>query len=323
MNPTAKEVKEVAALFKRSIEETNLAQLEVILTKVGRQWIVPHINRVVAMSEDVVSANLEIVPDAPLKALMGQVSSAITSFQDLKAQINASLDISTGINLDAVVNRSRDFSETFFKATQHYFEILKFLTYKDESSVETAVQQSKVEIIESKNIFLKWISEQQAEMAQNIGAAKYADIFSGEAERYKVNSRSWLLFTVILLALTVGLSVALLVNFKETVDSYDNVQLTITKLIITTALFLAINMCLKSYRAQKHNEVINYHRHNALRTFEVFQKVSADEQTKNAVLLEVTRTIFGNQQTGYSSTSDQDGDGVPSKIIEIIKPGSK
>jgi hypothetical protein len=40
-------------------------------------------------------------------------------------------------------------------------------------------------------------------------------------------------------------------------------------------------------------------------------------QTKNAVLLEATRTIFSNQQTGYLN-NDNEPDS-PNKIIEIFK----
>jgi hypothetical protein len=75
---------------------------------------------------------------------------------------------------------------------------------------------------------------------------------------------------------------------------------------------------MKSYRAQKHNEVLNRHRQNALRTFETFSTSTDDAQTKNAVLLEVTHAIFGNQNTGYNSNESSDSDN-PNKIIEIFK----
>ena len=44
---------------------------------------------------------------------------------------------------------------------------------------------------------------------------------------------------------------------------------------------------------------------------------SADDQTKNAVLIETTHSIFANQQTGYlKSEGDSESN---NKIIEIIK----
>ena len=64
--------------------------------------------------------------------------------------------------------------------------------------------------------------------------------------------------------------------------------------------------------------MVNKHRQNALTTFETFSNASgSDTQTKNAVLIEATHTIFSNQQTGYM-TADKDQESS-SKIIEIIK----
>lgn len=46
----------------------------------------------------------------------------------------------------------------------------------------------------------------------------------------------------------------------------------------------------------------------------------ADAQTKSAVLLEATHTIFGHQNTGF--TADEKDSDMPNKIIEILKAPS-
>ena len=73
----------------------------------------------------------------------------------------------------------------------------------------------------------------------------------------------------------------------------------------------------KNCKSSKHNQILNKHRENALASFQAFIEVpTANKETKNAVLLEATRRIFGAQQTGYVVTENDDS---PNKIIEIIK----
>ena len=75
---------------------------------------------------------------------------------------------------------------------------------------------------------------------------------------------------------------------------------------------------LAAQRAHRHNEVVNRHRQNALSSFETFVAAArADEQTKNAVLLEATRSIFALQPTGYDST-DAESAGS-SQLIEVMR----
>jgi anti-sigma28 factor (negative regulator of flagellin synthesis) len=100
------------------------------------------------------------------------------------------------------------------------------------------------------------------------------------------------------------------------------VQFTITKIVVLSALFYGLSITNRNYKAHKHNGIMNKHRQNALSTFEIFSKAaSADDQTKNAILLETTHSIFSNQQTAYlKSEGNSDSS---NKIIEIIKSATK
>jgi len=77
----------------------------------------------------------------------------------------------------------------------------------------------------------------------------------------------------------------------------------------------------KTYRAHRHNAVVNRHRQNALTTFQTFAQAASEEQTKNAVLLQATQCIFSPQQTGYIQ-SDNDTPGIP-QVLEIVRSFSK
>lgn len=155
------------------------------------------------------------------------------------------------------------------------------------------------------------------EKSKEFGVSKYAAIFDTESGRHRTASFWWLGGTIFLLLAAIGYAI-LLLRLPMATNSNELLQMTITKVIIVTVLFLGLSLCIKNFRAQKHNQVLNRHRHNALTTFETFTAASTDPETKNAVLLEATRSIFSNQTTGYHAHESTDSD-FPSKIIEIVK----
>jgi hypothetical protein len=122
------------------------------------------------------------------------------------------------------------------------------------------------------------------------------------------------------LAITIGGVICLSIWIDIAKDeTLKFIQFSIIKVLVISGGFYALSVCMKNYRAYKHNQVLNKHRHNALTTFETFTKSTEDPQTKNAILLEATHTIFGNQNTGYNNAETNDGD-FTSKVIEYIRP---
>src|SRR5205085_68200 len=98
-------------------------------------------------------------------------------------------------------------------------------------------------------------------------------------------------------------------------------QLLAAKVILFSILGSAVVWCGRIYRAHRHNEVVNRHRQNALSSFRTFVE-SADDATRNAVLLEATRAVFSPQHTGYSST-EAEPNAAP--LVEILRtlPGAQ
>lgn len=87
------------------------------------------------------------------------------------------------------------------------------------------------------------------------------------------------------------------------------------------ALFYALFVSTNNYKAQAHNYIVNKNKQNALSTFETFVKASNNEEIKNAVLLQTTKAIFSNAQSGYLKNENTGDEG--SQIIEIVKDVSK
>jgi hypothetical protein len=171
---------------------------------------------------------------------------------------------------------------------------------------------------------------QLTEKNKDLGVKNYAALFGKEADSFGTKANVWLSVSAITFIAILFLGFKLLsIDFAEIKPNLQNqqdnllmiyfiAQQTVTKILIASALFLALSICIKNYRANLHNRTINQHRSTALKSFQAFSESPSDAQTKNAVLLEATRTIFAHQTTGFN-TSDKDAE-MPNKIIEIIKP---
>lgn len=66
-----------------------------------------------------------------------------------------------------------------------------------------------------------------------------------------------------------------------------------------------------------HQSTINRHRALSIKTLQAFSAAVEDTSTKDAVVLEATRAVFGNVPTGYiDSKSSPDSD---IKVFEVAK----
>jgi hypothetical protein len=65
------------------------------------------------------------------------------------------------------------------------------------------------------------------------------------------------------------------------------------------------------------NYILNRHRQNALDTFETFVTATADNQNKDAVLLQATQTIFSAQNSGFINQDSESPNLSP--LLELIK----
>lgn len=102
---------------------------------------------------------------------------------------------------------------------------------------------------------------------------------------------------------------------------YHFLQAALPRFTGLVVLFYGLTICSRNYRAQAHNYIINKNKQNALSTFETFVNASSNEEIRNAVLLQTTKAIFSNPQSGYLKEDGSSDDSA--HIIEIIKDVSK
>lgn len=320
-------------MIHKVIMETNI-HLDLVrkepLGDANFEGLIPQFNQIRNYVESVDSKNLYGVSTPILNDYLKKLEKINGDYESIKK-----------FNLKASepLSRRNSLSDEFLSDLDQFYTSLINVRLNLQLFEEDSLLHKANSIIfsleEEKNKALENVANTQAEISKILEAAKnaagsiavkrYATVFENESKYHGKQSNIWLGVTILILSLTAFIGIKL-IDWLEFVpdNSFANIQFTITKVIILIVFFYAISICTKNFRAHKHNSILNKHRQNSLQTFEAFIAASNDEQTKNAVLLQTTQTIFSNQQTGYS-TGENDGE-MPSKIIEIIKtagPGGK
>ena len=99
-------------------------------------------------------------------------------------------------------------------------------------------------------------------------------------------------------------------------------QIMLSKLVILLILITATLWCGKIYKGFMHLSTLNKHRALSLQTFQAFSQATKDPHVKDAVLLETTRSIFGNVSSGFLDVGPKNPDSNM-KVLEMIKSVAK
>jgi hypothetical protein len=155
--------------------------------------------------------------------------------------------------------------------------------------------------------------------AQQSGVKAHAKIFEKQADEHAARSTKWLWVTALSASTALGLTawnVWYHVFHPPAYTALQFTQVAIAKVLFFSLLFAMVVWSARIYRAHRHNEVVNRHRQNALSTFEAFVAGANDAETKGAVLLQATASIFAPQSTGYN---ENDADVAKPQVLEIIR----
>lgn len=147
------------------------------------------------------------------------------------------------------------------------------------------------------------------------GAAVFTKDFEGQASKLEEQAKHWLVATA---AFALGTLFAAVIFYNTIVPQMEKMevfQLIAAKVAILGVLLTAAIWCGRVYKALMHQSAIYRFKALGLQTFQAFTAGAADPQTKDAVLLETTRAIFSNHQTGYI---EEIGSG-DTQIVEVLK----
>lgn len=316
-----------------AIVPENLARADVLGKELSFEAGVPYFRRVLKLFTDLAKTNLESVPYQLLNTLNGQAQDAVNLFNEIR---NFSLRGQSNpvVVRDQLLNKARDAYDTY------YLQLMPVTTYlirmgTDFEALEASAREQFVKMTQESGKLQERQSTITKEMeetlekvrraAAEVGVAQHAIHFREGATRHYKAGRLWLGATVILAALAVGYS---LYSFRQgfelepegSVVWWPHLRYLVQRLLVLSIIFFGVALSSKNYRAEKHDEIVNKHRQNALNTFETFAKAAADKDTKDAVLLQATKSIFEAQSSGYLSGESEQ---LPSNlIIEVLRKAS-
>ena len=162
------------------------------------------------------------------------------------------------------------------------------------------------------------------EAAGKAGVGHFTEDFARAARNNEAAAKRWLIATIVF-ALSTGFAAWIfwfLFSVPDFKDLPTLIQLILFKIIILGLLFTGTVWCGRLYKTAKHQEAVNEHRANALKTFQAFVEASKDPAVQDAVLMETTRSIFAITPSGYLGEADSRSDSG-SRVVEVIKAASK
>ena len=241
-------------------------------------------------------------------------------------------------------NLLQNISQFFDSAKQPLGDIIAYLSSRKVDQLETQVNATTAKAVDRLNTQTsrtkqkneeaeKQESNRQQEFdqlkleLQNQLAEKpisqYKAIFQEQAKAHHKNARFWLgmagVATVAFAVAFILLSIFVKIEGTALAGTLQNL---FTKGFLLSPIYVWLNRSIKNHTAQKHLEVINTHRQNALETFDTFVAAAeGNRETRDAVLLAATEAIFDANQTGYLSTKTSSPDSrspVQQVIREII-----
>ena len=200
-------------------------------------------------------------------------------------------------------------------------EKLKEVTDESQKTREEAEQNETTRQKE----FAELKNKLEDELAKET-VSKHRKIFAKQADEHRRVSQRWLIATGILIVIFgivfYWLFEALRLGGTEWVGVLQNV---FTKGFLLTLIYFVLNRFSKNYTAQKHLEVVNRHRQNALDTFEDFFESAGDNpETRHAVLIAATDAIFDANQSGYLSAKTKGAESANpiQQVVRAVLPGS-
>lgn len=190
----------------------------------------------------------------------------------------------------------------------------EFNTLQEQAKAER--EQAKRDIEETKMAVQKAAAE--------VGVTQHTTNFKEAADYFDSQRNFWLICIISIAGLIIAYALGSFVCFPIQMSEpylYTFLQAALPRFTGLVVLFYLLAVATNNYRAQAHNYIVNKNKQNALSTFETFVKATDDDEIKNAVLMQTTKAIFSNTQSGYLKNECSSEE--TSQIIEIVKDASK
>lgn len=191
-------------------------------------------------------------------------------------------------------------------------------TIRGDVNDSTAKVQAALHQMETLHKTASVLVADMQDASKKLGAGKHAQAFEALSNKYRAASKVWLGWTVaMVLIFLVAIVVSGIWTFSIPRDDWGRLtQVVVGKVVFLGVLYYLLVLFSRTYRANAHLAAVNQHRATALQVFSTFADGTGDEQTKNAILLETTRSIYSHTSTGFLVGEDPQS---PVQVVEILK----
>ena len=268
-------------------------------------------------------------------------SDQIAKIVNKLAPIKENIDLIRGFSIESsnptgtragLVAQFRSLSDQFFTETHLYIPYLAYQQGDVQRSIGELTSSTNkarqlvddaIGTMKEKQGIIDGILVATREAAASVGVAHFSNNFKNEADTQDKGAEKWLMTTGGLAAVTIvaALLMAFAIPVARDATAPQVFQLFTSKIVILGLLFTATIWCGRLYKAARHQSAINKHRANALRTFQAFTIAASDDETRSAVLMETTKSIFALTPSGYLDNETTSGNGLT--VVEVLKHATR
>lgn len=313
----------------KAIKPESLVRTDVLGKDLNFEVGLPVFQRTLGLFHDLSECNLENLPFETLNQILSQTNDALGLFQQIQKFSLQQHPQNPVQARDSLVTQLRD------KWQQYYQQITPHISYaiRRGTDFDALEREARGTLALQKQLATEFQTEKGtilAEMqgaldrvrqaAAEAGVAQHAIHFRTEAEYHKKQALWWLVATGAFAVATITYALYSLgpqLNDLSATTIPRAIQLVIPRLVVIVVLMFGLVWSARNFGASRHNFVVNRHRQNALSSFETFVKGAGDPQTKDAVLIQATQSIFVPQDSGFVRSEGSANPG--GHIVEVVR----
>lgn len=245
-----------------------------------------------------------LLPDIQLEEIGNAVGQTSNHF----AQIN-DLDIRTANNPQQTVQSLGDAAKG--NADQITIQMAPWISYlayqkgdvsRNISQIESAVSEAQDMVsaaktrVEAEERKIQEITQRAQDFSGDKGVSIFTEQFDKNAIQNSKESNKWLRYTIVIFGITIGIIVFFMFGIWNITQWYEWIlRAALIGVFVTAGLW-----CGKTYRILRHQQAVNQYKANGLKSFLLFRDAAGDDEaTRNAVLMETTKSIFSSVPTGF------------------------
>lgn len=236
------------------------------------------------------------------RKMLESVSENLSAFVEIIKEIEAQHDVD--VSTLEILSESYSF---IFEQLGPYspLTIAQFTHSMSQNTAKIADQlgdiESKVGKVDKTKAEIDAALKAQREAAGAAGVATSAGYFGKSASNHTAAGYLWL---VLVFAILIGAVLVVANNLGGLIQDgkpiWDNSALLLSLLMA----LLALTFASKAYRFNKHNQVVNEHRQNALQVFQAINAAAGDDRELKAIVLTAAANcMFSPQDSGYAKNA--------------------